>query len=571
MITHLKRKFRSILHQTDNSRRFEPSLLKYPVSLFLLFVLLIFLTTSSTFANAPSAQWSLSKENSIQLPSGNSIRNANQKQQDGYAEVEGWLLSRPDDGIGEWKVQKESNKIVTVIADHKTRLDQGVPSVDVWIQVRGVYQPDGTMVANRIRVEDYKVDEVVIRLQDNDVLSSTVAARYGLTPVATLLQSGRIYLFRSTSSDSESDHILAQIQDAKDSDIVWAELNYEGSAPGGNPFKIWGWGGNDPSAYENQFAFEQVHLNLAQQQYKGDGITIAVLDTGVALDHFALKDHLVPGWDMVADDPDPQDEGPGFGWGHGTHIAGIVAHIAPNAHIMPVRVLDSAGRGNTFTLAYAIEWAVQQHVNVINLSLGTPFDSHLLRDVISNAIADGVVIVAAAGNDNRSQPQYPANYEGVISVTAVDSANQKASFANYGSWIELSAPGVGITSTIIYTQEFGFASWSGTSMATGFVSGAAALVKQKYANADPTFVANRLIETGTNLNATNSVDIGPLLNISAALGLNDGQQTETPTPSTTPHPTETHEPHTPTPQVTPSPMATTPESSHNIYLPSVMR
>ncbi|MFN8439154.1 MAG: S8 family serine peptidase [Caldilineaceae bacterium] len=529
------------------------------------------MTTSSTFANAQSSQWSSSQGGSAQLQSEKRVQVVDQEQQETDAEVEGWLLSRPDDGIGEWQVQKESDKIVTVIADDKTRIDRGVPPVDVWIKVKGLRQSNGSILAVRIRVEDYKVDELVVRLTDNDVLSSTVAARYGLIPVATLLQSGRIYLFRSTSSDSESDHVLEQIHQANDPDIVWAEPNYEGSAPGGNPFKIWGWGGKDPSGYENQFAFEQVNLDLAQQQYKGDGITIAVLDTGVALDHYALKDHLVPGWDMVADDSDPQDEGPGFGWGHGTHVAGIVAHIAPNAHILPIRVLDAAGRGNTFTLAYAIEWAVQQHANVINLSLGTPYNSQVLHDAVSHAIGQGVVIVAAAGNDNRSQVQYPAAYEGVISVSAVDSANHKASFANYGSWIDLSAPGVGITSTITGTQGLGFASWSGTSMATGFVSGAAALVEHKFGTTDPTFVTNRLVETGVHINAAGSVNMGPLLNISAALDLGSGQPTETPTPSATPQPTETHTPHTPTPQVTPSPVATTPESSQTLYLPSVMR
>lgn len=569
MITHLKATVRANLNRTDGRERFEARLLKVLITLCLLFVLLISLVTSSTLANAQSSQRPSFREVSSQGQSEDSLSNIHQQQQDGDAEVEGWLLSRPDDGIGEWQVQKESDKIVTVLVDENTRWNGSVPPIDIWVKAKGTRQPNGSILASRIRVEDYEENEIVVRLKDNGVLSSTVAARHGFIAVETLLQSGGIYLFRSTNSDSEIEHILDQIK--ADPDVVWAEPNYEGSAPGGNPFKIWGWGGKDPSGYQNQFAFEQVHLNPGQQQYTGAGITVAILDTGVALGHDALQGHLIPGWDMVADDADPQDEGPGFGWGHGTHVAGIVAHIAPDADIMPIRVLNAAGRGNTFTLAYAIEWAVAQHADVINLSLGTQFDSQVLRDVIANAIADGVVIVAAAGNDNRSTPQYPAVYPGVISVSAVDGVNHKGSFANYGPWIRLSAPGVGITSTITGSLGYGFASWSGTSMATGFVSGAAALVEQKYPSSGPTSIAQRLETTGLNIDAANSVDIGPLLNIAAALDLDGGQQTETPTPSATPQPTETHEPRTPTPQATPSPVATTPESVQNTYLPSVMR
>ena len=208
MITHRKRTLRSVLARSDRRDRFEAKLLKYLVSFSLLFLLSIFLITSATLANAQSPQQSAIQDLSSQLRSEDRVTTINQQQQDGDAEVEGWLLSRPDDGIGEWQVQRESDKIVTVIANENTRLDGSVPPIDVWIKAKGTRQSNGSILARRIRIEDYEEDEIVVRLKDNDVLSSTVAARHGFIAVDTLLQSGRIYLFRSTNSDSEIEHAV---------------------------------------------------------------------------------------------------------------------------------------------------------------------------------------------------------------------------------------------------------------------------------------------------------------------------------------------------------------------------
>jgi thermitase len=195
---------------------------------------------------------------------------------------------------------------------------------------------------------------------------------------------------------------------------------------------------------------------------------------------------------------------------------------------LPVRVLDANGRGNTFLLSFAIEWASQQPgVEVINLSLGTPYDSKILREAIANVLAQGIVVVAAAGNDGVQTIQYPAGYSDVVGVTALDANNQKPEFANYGGdWIDIAAPGVGIMSTMINEQGAGYASWSGTSMATAFVSSAAALVEgQVLARSgpnEPTPV--HLINTGViidSLNPNYAGQLGRLLNVSAALSVHE--------------------------------------------------
>ncbi|RME51915.1 MAG: hypothetical protein D6790_19255, partial [Caldilineae bacterium] len=330
----------------------------------------------------------------------------------------------------------------------------------------------------------------------------------------------------------------------QDADIVvWAELNYTGGIPEGNPYDIWEWGGQDASGYINQQAFAQVHMPPSLT-YTGRGITVALIDTGVALAHPALTGHLAAGWDMVDDDAIPNDEPGGAGWGHGTHIAGIIAHMAPESVILPVRVLNPQGRGNSFVVAYAIEWAVNQGAQVINLSLGTDFDSQILREAVAWATARGVVVVAAAGNRAASTPHYPAAYPNVVGVTAVDATNRKASFAGYGAgWVDVAAPGVGITSTIVGDQGYGYASWSGTSMSTAFVSAAAALERQQSPAASAAQVEGSIVASADNLDALNPVYAGQLggglLNVSRLLDIPETTVTPTATPTATPTPTAT--------------------------------
>ncbi|MCB9161415.1 MAG: S8 family serine peptidase [Caldilineaceae bacterium] len=439
----------------------------------------------------------------------------------------GVVVSRPDgDGLGTWIIQLDSETQLTVVVGAQTTLDYGVPAANQWVEVRGRLRDaqSCTVDADRLRPDEFRGGEIVVRLASTDVVSQTVAAEYGMQATSTLLRSGSIYLFTVVDDDGlgEDDHEQQIIdQMVADARIEWAEFNYVNSVPVGEGYKTWGWGGVDPLGYQTQSAVRQVNLDAAHSAYNGAGVTVAVLDTGLDLQHPALLGKLLPGRDMVDDDDVPQDEGFGIAWGHGTHVGGIVAVAAPDAAILPVRVLDSNGRGNMFTLAYAIEWAVAQGADVINLSVGAESDSRVLRDTIAEAVAQGVVVVAAAGNLNSAAVQYPAGYPDVLSVTAVDGANVKASFASYGAgWVDIAAPGVGITSTIVGPQGSGYASWSGTSMSAPFVAGAAALVRQAEPTAAPAQIASRLTAAAADIDALNPAhagQLGGLLDAAAAL------------------------------------------------------
>ena len=439
------------------------------------------------------------------------------------------VLQSPDtgDGSGEWRVGINRDLALVVVADGETEFRPRPPKASEWVKIKGRLLASGRIQAEEMRVERFADGELVVRLE-TDVVSGTIASRYNLIPHDTLLSSGNIFLFITPNNDEDIEEVIAQM--SHDLDVVWTEPNFSSGIPVGNPYKTWKWGGTEESGYVNQIAFEQVNLAPAQAKYQGAGTVVAVLDTGVDFNHPSLAGHLLSGYDMVDDDADPQDEGDGLAWGHGTHITGIIAQMAPQTQVLPVRVLDTNGRGNTYLLAYAVEWAAANGADVINLSLGAEADSQLLRETIATVIAQGVTVVAAAGNSNESTAQYPAQYDGVISVSAIDEKNVKASFSNYGKeWVDIAAPGEGITSTIVGPDGSGYASWSGTSMSTSFVSGAAALTHEKLSNGSATGIATALISNAADLSGADSMygaEIGGLLDLGAALIPDEGSEVE---------------------------------------------
>jgi subtilisin family serine protease len=231
-----------------------------------------------------------------------------------------------------------------------------------------------------------------------------------------------------------------------------------------------------------------LNLEAVHAQSRGAGIIVVVLDTGIQSSHPALQGRLTAvRYDFIDDDAIPEDMGNGVdddgdglideAVGHGTHVAGIIALVAPDAQIMPVRVLNSDGRGDIFRVAEGILFATENGAHVINLSLGSANDSDLLEEVIEEAKEDhGVVFVAAAGNLNTTDEQHPAEEDEVLAVSAIDEFRRKAAFASYGDWIDVVAPGVGVYSTV---PANAYAYWSGTSMSTPFVAGQAALMRSR--------------------------------------------------------------------------------------------
>lgn len=246
---------------------------------------------------------------------------------------------------------------------------------------------------------------------------------------------------------------------------------------------------------------EAIALPEAHRWSRGhERVTVAVLDSGVSQSHPELRAAMLPGYDFVdilsgtdefvgdalGADPDPHDE-----VGHGTHVAGIVAAqgrnmpegVAPRCRILPVRVLGAmrqgaqlVGAGLTDNINNGLKWAVDHGADVINMSFGIKHEGGGLphREVVEYALAKGVTLVAATGNDGQEALYYPGALPGVIAVGAADTPGEKTRYSTYGSQVSLVAPGTDVFSA--YRQN-GYAFATGTSQAAPFVSGAAALLK----------------------------------------------------------------------------------------------
>lgn len=212
-------------------------------------------------------------------------------------------------------------------------------------------------------------------------------------------------------------------------------------------------------------------------------VVIAVLDTGIAFSHTEFISRTVPGYDFVNQDDDPFDD-----HGHGSHVAGIIAAninngagtvgVCPSCRIMPIKVLDENNLGAWSSIALGILYAVDHDADVINLSLGSTQSSQTVKNALEYARSHGVVIVAAAGNQAGSNPFYPAAYPEVIAVTAIDRYENRWGLSNYGSFIDLAAPGDDIYSTgsVDTNPPNGYSAMGGTSMAAPFVAGLAGLL-----------------------------------------------------------------------------------------------
>ena len=237
----------------------------------------------------------------------------------------------------------------------------------------------------------------------------------------------------------------------------------------------------------------------------GVGVNVAILDTGIDPSHPDLEGKVAGGDDFTGTDSYSDDNG------HGTHVSGTVAAIysnntgvygvAPSASLYAVKVLDSTGSGYLDWIIAGIEWAIANEIDVINMSLGTTSDVQSLEDACNAAFADGVLIVAAAGNSgnkpgNRDTVEYPGGYASVIAVAASDSNDARASFSSTGPDVELIAPGVSILSSI---PGGGYAYYSGTSMASPHVAGVAALVLAANSSLTNVEVRSILQQTAENL------------------------------------------------------------------------
>lgn len=366
--------------------------------------------------------------------------------------------------------------------------------------------------------------QLIVRLDPAAVTVGAVDAAAGTTLAATSSGIAGSYLLNipvGANPTTTADRISAI------AGVTWVIANATITPPEVDfariyAWRIYAWDTGTPVPQAGQYAASAVNLPAAQQLSTGSGVIVAVLDTGVQLDpqpHPLLSNSLIPGIDLVDGDSNPaetrnglDDDGDGLideGIGHGTHVAGIVHQVAPTARIMPVRILDDDGSGTTWNAAEGMFWAAQHGAKVINMSLGSHGSPGVLRDAVRAVTAAGVLVVAAAGNDGKDRTMFPAAVPEALAVGSVGTGDVVSTFSNFGRWIDVVAPGEQIHSSYAFPAD-SYASNSGTSMATPWVAGEAALLLSYNPSITPATVSAAISRGAHSIDAVNPALAGLL-------------------------------------------------------------
>ncbi len=268
----------------------------------------------------------------------------------------------------------------------------------------------------------------------------------------------------------------------------------------------------------DQWGLYKIQAENAWNVETGDPtVVVAVVDDAVQRSHPDLINNCLAGWDIADNDNNPNPSTTCHS--HGTHVAGIVgagtnnstgvASIGFNISILPVKATTSSNTScNAITHGYSgIVWAADNGADVINMSWGGYGSSSTAAAVINYAWNKGVILVAAAGNNNNAIPFYPASYSNVISVASTNQSDQKSSFSSYGSTVDVSAPGEGILSTVPFNT---YACYSGTSMASPMVAGLCGLVWSVDTSQSSADVINCILTTADNIDSVNPSYVGLL-------------------------------------------------------------
>ena len=413
--------------------------------------------------------------------------------------------------------------------------------------------------------DEFVPGEVFVKYKDSQSIQS-LASRHGLAAVGDM--GGGVQLMRvakpfriEMAGAAISDKINAPGHEAneavgatieallrlkRDPEVTYAEPNYIRHAS---------FIPNDPF-YRYQWHYRAINLESAWNSATGANAIVAVIDTGIKKAHPDLAGQLVAGYDFISDstnagdgggvDSDPEDVGdgarPGESSFHGTHVAGTVAAatnngigvagIAFNGKIMPLRVLGKGG-GTDADIIQAIRFAAglpnnsgtlsAKKADIINMSLGGPRSSATVQAAVDAARAEGVIVVAAAGNENTSAPSFPAAYAGVISVSAVGFDLKRAPYSNFGSTIDIAAPGGdtsvdrngdsfadGVLSTLFddTVGKFSYVFYQGTSMAAPHIAGVLALMRGANPALTPTVIDQLIAGTHPTYKQRITSDIG---------------------------------------------------------------
>ncbi|MYL49377.1 S8 family serine peptidase [Halobacillus litoralis] len=326
-----------------------------------------------------------------------------------------------------------------------------------------------------LRVDLSQIDQRSIVVKGSKTSVQQVIHTYNLKPlnVSNVLSKRNFHVLQVPESQNYQD-VLQKLK--SEADLQRVEPNYirtSTAAP-------------QDAYYEEQWQFNPLNMSGVWGMRGSHDTVIAVLDTGVNADHPDLKGKILPGYNFLDDTTDASDD-----HGHGTHIAGLITANAnnegivgvnPAAKILPLKVAGQEGNVSFSASLEAIYYAIDQGVDVINMSYSSYQKMDSEREALYEAYKKGIVLVAAASNDDSSKPAYPASYRPVISVAATDEMDRPTSFSNYGDWIDLTAPGQNLVSTHF---EGGYAYNDGTSFSAPLVAGVASLVKSHHPSWDP--------------------------------------------------------------------------------------
>ncbi len=361
------------------------------------------------------------------------------------------------------------------------------------------------IAADRAAAVGADPDDILVDLKDNvtdaDVASIDRALGIHLELVSHQSLDERFY--RAHVDPARRDAILATLSARSDVEIAepdaTVQLSPEEAYQVAEPAPNWEGFPNDP-LYAKQWHMRQIKMPAAWKLADGDGVTVAVIDTGVAFENYRNM-HEVPDlkgvefvhpYNFVGDNVHAGDD-----HGHGTHVAGTIAQVTNNGlgvagiarkvKIMPLKVLSANGSGSVAAIADAIRFAADNGAQVINMSLGGRFPSRIMKKAVAYAHAKGVTVICAAGNDGSNKVGYPAAYPGAVAVAATQNDESTTFYSNYGKDIDIAAPGGNTrdgedggvlqnTIAIGDPTKDGYFSFMGTSMASPHAAGVAALV-----------------------------------------------------------------------------------------------